>query len=149
MKIFQCSLTILFAAALLISPLSIYSESESAPTEKAKTTDGYKEITTEKLKSMIDAKAPMMILDARKKNDGGLIPGAKPLAYNATDKEVKDFLKMVPKDMMIVVYCSNVYCPVSKYLAKRLVILGYTNVYKYPDGLSGWLDMKYPVDPAN
>lgn len=136
-------------ALIIFAPLA--AATSSSTHEDSKTHDsnkiGYKEINTEELKEMIDSKKTMVLLDARKKLKGGLIPGAKNLPYNADDKEVAHSLGSLSKDAIIVVYCANLYCPLSKYLAEKLFSMGYTNVYKYPDGVAGWLDKDYPLDP--
>ncbi len=81
----------------------------------------------------------MIILDARKQITVGVLPGAKHLSYDADDKEIQKVLGSYPKDYMIVVYCARVVCPLSKYLAQKLVSAGYTNVYKYPEGIEEWM----------
>jgi rhodanese-related sulfurtransferase len=44
------------------------------------------------------------------------------------------------KDKMIVVYCGYTKCTRSDVGAAFLVSEGYTNVYRYPGGISGWYD---------
>lgn len=119
----------------------------AAPTAPKVEEGAYKEISTQDLKSMMDSKKSMVIFDARRKLKGGLLPGAKNLPYDADDSEYSKTLGSLPKNATIVVYCANMYCPLSKYLAEHLVSLGYTNVYKYTDGVAGWLDKDYPLDP--
>lgn len=109
----------------------------------------YKDINTDELKSMIDTKVPMIILDARKKLKGGLLPGAKNLPYDTEEKDITNSLGSISKDTTIVVYCANMYCPLSKYLAEKLAAMGYTKIFKYPDGVAGWLDKDYPLDPIH
>ena len=46
----------------------------------------------------------------------------------------------------IVVYCSNVTCPVSQLLCRYLGEAGYKQVRRYPDGISGWLEAGYPLE---
>lgn len=147
MKILKPVSFLLMTLAVLICTTDLSAASETTINQDLEATDETKKISTEELKKLIDDKRPALIIDARKNNRGGLIPGAKHLSYNVSDGEMKAFLKAVPLETIIVVYCSNIYCPVSGYLAKRLTLLGYTNVYKYPDGLAGWLDKDYPTDP--
>ncbi|MEI8365195.1 MAG: rhodanese-like domain-containing protein [Parachlamydiaceae bacterium] len=137
---------LIFSLASLTSLSFLDAATDSISQHDPEFSDGIKTVSGEELKKMIDDKKSILILDARKNNNGGLIPGAKSLPYNASEKEIKITLNAVPKDMVIVVYCSNIYCPVSGYLAKRLSLMGYTNVYKYPDGLAGWLRKGYPID---
>jgi rhodanese-related sulfurtransferase len=46
----------------------------------------------------------------------------------------------------IVVYCANIQCRNSHIAARRLTLLGYTNVAVYPDGKQGWQDAGLPFD---
>jgi rhodanese-related sulfurtransferase len=111
----------------------------AATTEKETKNAGFKEIHTEELKKLIDAKKPMLLFDARKKVTVGVLPGAKPLAYDASERTIAKAVGSHPKDYMIVVYCARTECPLSGYLAENLVSHGYTNVYKYPEGIEEWM----------
>jgi len=46
----------------------------------------------------------------------------------------------------IVVYCDNKQCQNSHIAARRLTLLGYTNVAVYPEGKQGWEDAGLPFD---
>lgn len=135
---------LVFLCLVFVVPVSICSA--QGVKEATKSAKSYQEIHTEELKKLVDQKKPMTIIDARIKYAGGRLPGAVLLPHTADENEIKKAIGSLPKETMIVVYCSNVKCPVSKYLAKRLVSLGYTNVYKYPEGVSGWLEKGYPTD---
>lgn len=137
---------LLTCALVCLAPFVADAASSIQKEKEAKKSD-YKEIDTESLKKMMDAKKVVAILDARKKLKGGLLPGAKNLPYDADDQAMEKVLGSVPKDAPIVVYCANLYCPLSKNLAERLVAKGFVNVYKYGDGVAGWLDRDYPLDP--
>ena len=96
-------------------------------------------VNTAALVSMIRAKTPMTVLDARagKYDDGNRIPGAKALAPDATEEQVA---AMVPdKQALVVTYCVNLKCPASHMLGERLRQLGYTNVLEYHEGIEGWM----------
>ena len=54
--------------------------------------------------------------------------------------------KVAVKNKKIVVYCGFVVCTRSHVAAKYLVEQGYTNVYRYPGGISAWVDAEYPVE---
>lgn len=56
------------------------------------------------------------------------------------------------KNKMIVVYCANLQCPLSRYAYKELVNIGFTNVWAYEGGMHDWMKhhkkyggYKYPV----
>ena len=109
---------------------------------------GYGHVDTAGLKALINAKTPMLLLDARsgKWDDGQRLPGAKALAPDATDAEIAAALPA--KDALVIAYCSNPKCQASRILAAKLVNLGYTNILKYPEGTAGCLAAGNPVDKA-
>jgi rhodanese-related sulfurtransferase len=103
-------------------------------------------VAADTLKDWLDRGKTVVILDARTKeyDDGNRLPGAKSLPYDAKDEEIR---QIVPsKESLLVVYCSNPRCPASKFLADRLVEMGYTNVFKYAEGISDWKSKGYPID---
>ena len=95
-------------------------------------------ISTKGLAALLRARLPIVVLDARtgKFDDGRRVPGAKSLSAAATVKQAAALIKN--KDTVVVTYCSNLKCPASSYLAKRLHTLGYKNVVEYPNGIEGW-----------
>lgn len=98
------------------------------------------------IKTWLDLNKSMVIFDARTKeyDDGKRLPGAKLVPYTSSEEEIQ---KLVPsKDTPIIVYCSNAHCPASKLLADRLLDMGYTKIYKYPDGLADWIKRGYPIE---
>jgi rhodanese-related sulfurtransferase len=70
--------------------------------------------------------------------------------YGKKTKTVKKTTKKtvtVPnKDVTIICYCGFVKCQRSHQAAKFLVENGYTDVYRYPAGISGWLDAGLPME---
>ncbi len=103
------------------------------------------EVNTLGLKALLDAGAKVVVLDARsgKYDDGRRIPGAKGLAANASEKEIKKAIRK--KDALVVTYCAGPKCPASAMLAERLKELGYENVIEYRHGIKGWTDAGYEV----
>jgi len=95
-------------------------------------------LTTAALKALIDANVPIKLFDARsgKYDDGRRIPGASSLSAAANENEIAKAIGA--KDALVVTYCSNLKCPASAALAKRLRALGYKNVIEYPHGIDGW-----------
>lgn len=99
----------------------------------------YAEINTEALAVLMRVKVPMLIFDARtgEYDDGRRVPGAKQLSPEATTKEIAGAIKS--KEALVVAYCTNVDCPASRMLYRRLKKLGYKNVIEYPYGIEGWV----------
>ena len=119
--------------------------------DKCKCPSGQKmaaEINTSALKILIDSGTPITLLDARtgKFDDGRRIPGALSLAPDAKDEEIQSMLKS--KDALIVTYCANLKCPLSRTLAGKLRALGYKHVLEYPYGIEGWAAEGNPVTQA-
>ena len=101
---------------------------------------------TEALKALLDAKTPIVVVDARtgKFDDGKRIPGAKTLSPEATEEEIAQTVGEV-KSFHIVTYCAGPTCPASGKLAEKLRTLGYTNVMQYEAGMPGWETAGMPV----
>ncbi len=95
-------------------------------------------ISTGSLKTLVSARYPMVLLDARsgKWDDGRRIPGAKSLTAAASENQIAAAVPV--KDTLVVTYCSSVKCPASNKLATKLRSLGYANVLEYSEGIAGW-----------
>ncbi|CAN5333640.1 hypothetical protein BH23ACT9_BH23ACT9_23380 [soil metagenome] len=52
-------------------------------------------------------------------------------------------------DTPVVVYCSNAECQNSPQAARRLVELGYTDVYDYGAGKQDWIDAGLPTETGH
>ena len=105
-------------------------------------------VSTAGLKVLLDSKTRMVLLDARsgKYDDGHRIPGARSLDAGADAKRIQRTLRS--KKGLVVTYCSNLKCPASASLAKRLRTLGYRNVIEYPYGIQGWREAGYNTSMA-
>ena len=68
------------------------------------------------------------------------IPGS--IHFNTHEEAVA----ALGKDEEIVVYCSDPACVASQFAYRALVEEGYTNVRRYPGGLSDWAAGGYPLD---
>ncbi len=104
------------------------------------------EITREELKAKIDWDEDLVVVEtlgSRYYEDAHL-PGA----INIPHTEVEDLAPaMLPdKSAEIVVYCSNKACQNSPQAARRLMALGYENVYDYEEGKQDWIDAGLPTE---
>lgn len=106
---------------------------------------GYKEITLKQLRALLETEQPVLLLDARPENHDDLrrIPNATRLPFDSSAHDIEAVVG--PRDTLVVVYCTNVRCLASRYLAESMVRLGYTRVLKYADGLEGWLSSGQPI----
>lgn len=91
---------------------------------------GIKQITAREL----DDKKGMMLLDVRtdKEYRGGHIPGAVHVPLT----EVGARVKKLKKDKALVVYCQNGNRSI--WAIKRLMGMGYTNLYNLRGGYNAW-----------
>jgi rhodanese-related sulfurtransferase/uncharacterized membrane protein YphA (DoxX/SURF4 family) len=121
----------------------------------------YKLVGTEELKSWIDAKKDMVLIDTMPYEDSYKkehVPGARQFLFPIPDmktwdtketagKSEQDFLQMLgpDKNKLVVIYCGFVKCTRSHNGATWAVKNGYTNVYRYPGGIFAWKGAKFPV----
>ncbi len=117
----------------------------------------YKIVGTQELKSWIDAKKPMLIVDTMpfeasyKKQH---IPGAVQMEFpipemTKLDDKTKDALVKIlgpDKNRLIVFYCGFVKCTRSHNGAMWAAKLGYKNVYRHPGGIKAWAEADYQIE---
>lgn len=75
---------------------------------------------------------------------GAHLPGALNFPHAQVDELAPELLP--DKDAPVVVYCSNLACQYSVVASKRLVELGYTNVFEYEEGKQDWIDAGLPTE---
>ena len=94
-------------------------------------------ISTEELKAKMDQGHRFVLLDVRGDEafDAEHMPGAlsAPLGHIGQGIEC-----CVIKGAEIVAYCTNMQCTRSEEAVKRLKGLGFTNVFRYTEGIAGW-----------
>ncbi len=103
-------------------------------------TQGYKQITPEKAKRMMETNNNALVVDVRTEQEysEGHIPGAFLLSLHIIDQEAE---KQLPdKGQLLLVYCRSGNR--SKQASSKLVALGYTNVQEF-GGINGW---KYEIE---
>lgn len=103
--------------------------------------NGVQLITIEELKTKMDKKENLLVLDVRG-HAGSLIKGAVriPLA------EIEKNLDKLPKDKLIVTVCSCSNEGSSGRAARILMDKGYTKVAALKGGQLAWEAAKYPID---
>ena len=118
-------LVLLFALSILLSACK---EKEPVKEQTAsEVTQTNVSTTPEELKSMLDAKQEMVLVDVRSFNDYGMghIPGAINIPLNSLEMLSKE--QLPDKDAPISVYCSTQDC--SHEAVELLSGAGYTQVY--------------------
>jgi rhodanese-related sulfurtransferase len=98
-------------------------------------------------KALFDRKAAVFV-DARHKEDYDLehVPGALSIFVDDLGKLYDGALGAIPKDKILVTYCSDPQCETAIKLADALVARGHTRVFILLEGLPGWKGAGYPTD---
>lgn len=101
---------------------------------------GYKQISADEAKALMDSETDYVIIDARTQSeyDEGHIPGAILIPEYEIAKRANS--ELPDKDMLILVYCRSGRR--SKIAAEELVTLGYTNVMEF----GGIIDWDYDIE---
>lgn len=101
-------------------------------------------VTLEEMKQRLEAKAPMVLLDVREKEEyrAGYIPGAVSVPRGFLEMQIEQ--KVADKSAPIVAYCAGGIR--SALAAKTLQDLGYTNVESANPGFVRWKDLGYPIE---
>jgi rhodanese-related sulfurtransferase len=105
----------------------------------------YQLITTGELKQLLDAEAPLTIVDARNPEEYQEvhIKGA----INIPEKKLAEHLSLLPADKStrLVFYCNGVKCGKSKKAAEKVLKLGYKHVIVYAEGMPVWEEQGLPI----
>jgi len=129
---------------------------------------GYRIVTTGEFKAWLDQLDPrwasdmrtLLIVDTTPLDDGFRkhhIPGAVPFEFPSDevnrldDKTKAEFEELLgpDKNRKVVFYGRDTRCGRSHNGAMWAAKLGYTRVYRYPDGIKGWLEAGYMVDKTD
>ena len=103
-------------------------------------------ITRDQLKSALDARQPLVILEALPPMyyEDAHLPGALNMPHDQVDALAGTLIPS--KDAQVVVYCANEPCQNSVIAARRLAALGYTNVREYAAGKQDWIEAGLSVE---
>jgi len=103
-------------------------------------------VTRDELHRRINAGDALLIVEALPPSsyDQGHLPGARNLPHDAGVDEITALLP--DRAAEVVVYCSNLACPNSTLLTRRLEQLGYTHARKYAEGKQDWIEAGLPLE---
>ncbi len=164
------SLALVVSTSLLSSAISMADEQKLKETDIQKLAinlanqtiqGGYKLVTIEHLKEMIDNKEDFVLVDAHPRREfiDGYINGATNFGFQSkhTGEWNKDldidggatqeqYRKVLGNDLnkKIVIYCGMTKCGRSHNASWWAKFMGYTNVYRAPGGVTAWKDAGYP-----
>ncbi len=110
----------------------------------AQTKKQIKEISVEQLKTKIDKKEDLLVIDVREKEEteGGVIPGAKHIPRGFLELKIEN--AEPNHQRQIVLNCAGGNR--SALAAKSLQDLGYTNVTSLKGGYGAWQHAGYPIE---
>jgi rhodanese-related sulfurtransferase len=87
---------------------------------------------------MVDARETGFFVD-------GHLPGAVSLPLGEVEAQLAGFLRKIPLERTLVVYCNGYGCPDSFDLGLRLLEAGYRDVRVFEGGFPEWRDAGLPV----
>lgn len=126
------------AVMMLIVVLSIAVIAYSADVE-------HKAVSTEELKSMLDEKKDLVLIDTRTKEEyqEAHIQGA----LGIPEKSFEGSATLLPpdKNALLVLYCNGVKCGKSKKAAKKAEAMGYMNILIYAEGFPVWEEKGHKI----
>lgn len=102
------------------------------------TTSTFEVLSTEETAARIEAGTPVVVEALGPAYyEAEHLPGAINIPHTEVDRLAPDLLP--DKDAEIIVYCASGPCPNSGIAARRLVELGYRNVFDYAGGKEDWV----------
>jgi rhodanese-related sulfurtransferase len=105
-------------------------------------TGGYKDISAQEAKDLIDQNPNIVIIDVSPFYSQGHLPGA--VSYPIGNGTLEDAIPSLDKDAKYLVYCHS--DSVAIQAANLLVDAGFTDVYRLDGNYSAWIDAGYPVE---
>jgi rhodanese-related sulfurtransferase len=105
-----------------------------------------KTVNRNELWGWIQAKEKVTIVGAQSQEDfdKSHLPSAIRIEKSVVDTLAPQLL--TDKNARIVVYCADLECQASPFVAGRLIELGYTNVFDYREGMADWTKAGHPVE---
>jgi rhodanese-related sulfurtransferase len=99
-------------------------------------------VTAEEVKTQLDAGAKVYVIDNRSSFTGQMAKGAThvPIA------KIAEWAKEIPKDAMIVAYCTCGAEETSTVAVEKLQKLGFTNAWALKGGLNAWQTVGLPTE---
>lgn len=89
-----------------------------------------------------------ILVDARNVDDykAGHLKEAISLPLGEVESHLDEFMAQVPKDRVLITYCTGFGCPDSFDLGVRLLAVGYRQVRVFEGGFPQWRDSGRPVE---
>ena len=104
-------------------------------------------ITLEELRKLLQSDEDFVLMNPLNKEnfEEGYIPKSIHISVHSKYFEEKVRNIIPNKNRKIIVYCKHAKCETSDKAYKKLLEMGYSNVYKYKGGLKEWKESGYPL----
>jgi rhodanese-related sulfurtransferase len=111
---------------------------EGAPAGDSAAQGTFRVLNLEQMKRAV-AEEKGLLADARTPDEyeAGHIPGAVNF-YAMAPEDWVERIAEVPRDTLVMIYCSNPHCPFGRTLAEFLGSFGFTNLLLFDDGWDAW-----------
>jgi len=109
----------------------------------AEVEEGMLLVSPERVREWQIGGAPFVLVDAR--DSVQYAEEHLPEAINISYVDIRPGAELPPRDARVVVYCSDVDCPISQYAYAALEGMGYREIYDMREGLQGWKAAGYPT----
>ena len=108
----------------------------------------FKVLTADQLKSLLDEKIDIILIDARTKEEyqEAHIAGAISIPEKNFDESAS--ILLADKNALLVFYCNGVKCGKSKKAAVKADAKGYKNILIYSEGFPVWEEKGYKIVPG-
>jgi rhodanese-related sulfurtransferase len=112
-------------------------------TQEDRDVNDLRTLSTEELQQRLDRDSGLHVWNVQTNQsfNGELIPGSRRIPLDSIERDTAN----VSKDAAIVTYCGGPRCSQSTVAARKLLDLGYTNVYVYQEGLEGWKAAEHEI----
>ncbi len=136
-----------FSGKPISSPVSVRTVAEEVVLGNADTLNIFPDpVELDELDALLAAGA--LLVDSRNYDDyqKSHFAGAVSLPLDLLEDHLENFMRQVPRDRILVVYCSGYGCPDSFKVGVRLLKNGYTEVLVYEGGFPEWRDAGRPLE---
>lgn len=132
-----------FQIRVLLAPLVLLSVLMGASHASADNT--YRIISSEQLKTMLDARDEFTLIDARTKDEFDEAHIVR--AINIPEKNFEGMMSTLPanRNALLIIYCNGMKCGKSKKVASKAAAAGYTNIVLYAEGFPVWEEKAMPI----
>jgi len=105
-----------------------------------------KTIIAKELKRKIDANEDFILVNVLSRESFEIRRIPKSINIPVDEIEKMASKELPDKNKEIIVYCTSLECQASPTAAKKLITMGYKNVYDFEEGIAGWQDAGFEFE---